>query len=41
MKTTKSKSLRNQTSHTINQIEFIIFLHEDLMLSEARGPVTK
>jgi hypothetical protein len=37
----KSKRLRSQTSHTINQIEFFIFLREHSMLSEARGPVTQ
>jgi len=37
----KSKRLRSQTSHSINQIEFFIFLREHSMLSEARGPVTQ
>jgi hypothetical protein len=31
----------SQTSHTINQIELLIFLCEQSMLSEARGTVTQ
>jgi hypothetical protein len=37
----KSKRLPSQTSHTINQIEFFIFLREHSMLSEAKDPVTQ
>jgi hypothetical protein len=35
------KRLQSQTSHTINQIEFLIFLRERSMLSEAIDSVTQ
>jgi hypothetical protein len=35
------KELRSLTSHTITQLEFLIFLCEHSLLGGARGPVTQ